>query len=251
MAELKGNSLWENLSPDRVTGPAGDYLSGIQTPAQKGVGQNGDIGQLTTNAGAVGDYVSQLVMGPKLGNATFVETGGMCKAPGGGIVPRWSYVNNRASGTDVMPANVASAIGGGTLDGIIPGMFGDLAALNPITILNGLVEPGIPDCEAYQCPVTDATGASETQETRFLTPSLEATAIKRTCKVVDSTDLEASEVAAVKARTEGFGNSFAFASVPPRAKPLKVEKTEDNSYLLGWGLAILLLGGVVVLGRPH
>lgn len=235
MAELKGNSLWGDIESgagnvaDRVTGPAGDYLSGIRTPASLGVGQNGDLGQLITNAGAVGTYVDQLVQGPKLGNATFVETGGMCKAPNGAVIPRWSYVNNRASGTDVLPRNVASAIGEGTLDGIIPGMFGDLAALNPLTLLNGLIEPGVPQCYAFRCPVTDAAGLTESQETRFVTPSLEATDIRRACTLVEGEEAKNLE-------SEGYANQFS------PARPARMVKTPESMVPQYLGLGAALVG---------
>ena len=173
-----GNSVWGEIQKvgndvaDRVMGPSADYYSQLQTPAQKGVGSDGDISQLVTNSFAVFDYVKQLTTGPKLGNAQFVQTAGLCKV-GDQTIPRWTLVNNRVSGTDVLPTKLKNAIGGGAFDGLIPGMIGDVAAMNPITLLNGLLLDGVPKCKAYSCPVTDPAGFDKGIEVRFITPELE------------------------------------------------------------------------------
>lgn len=252
MAELSKNGLWSDIQSgaenveDRLFGPSADYVSMIPTPAQQGVGQNGDIGQLVTNAKATFNYVGALTTGPLVGNAQFVETGGMCKTPGGAVVPRWSYVNNRSSGTDVMPQKIKDAIGGGVLDGIIPGMFGDIADLNPLTTMNGLYLDGVPPCEAITCPVTYADGTSKGMDTRFLTYGLEqnlnscVTADEKTAK-----DLEVSELAKIEEAKskEAFGGLFAPA--PFSYGPVRMVKSEDSTPYIGWGLAILILVGVL------
>lgn len=178
-----GNSLWDDLkkggdeAADKIMGPSADYYEQLQTPAQKGVGDNGDIGQLFTNGKAVFEYVQQLTTGPKLGNSQFVQTAGMCKVDKGGgqwvSVPRWTLVNNRVSGSDILPANLKNAIGGGAFDGLIPGMFGDIASMNPTTLLSGLTSPGTPQCRAYMCPVTTRGGVELPNEIRFIAPGLE------------------------------------------------------------------------------
>lgn len=179
-----GNSLWSdikeggNAAADTIMGPSADYTSMIATPAQKGVGDSGDIGQLFTNGNAVFDYVKQLTTGPRLGNAQFVQTAGLCKVKDTTTgkdesIPRWTLVNNRVSGMDVLPASLKSAIGGFEFDGLIPGMLGDVGALNPVTLLNGLTADGVPQCRAYNCPVTDRSGMSMPNEVRFITPELE------------------------------------------------------------------------------
>ena len=183
-SNLGNNSLWADIKQggedvaDKVMGPSADYTSMIATPAQKGVGDSGDIGQLFTNGNAVFDYVKQLTTGPRLGNSQFVQTAGLCKVKSietgkEETIPRWTLVNNRVSGTDVLPASLKNAIGGFEFDGLIPGMLGDVATLNPVTLLNGLTSDGVPSCRAYNCPVTDKFGTPRDNEVRFITPELE------------------------------------------------------------------------------
>ena len=59
------------------------------------------------------------------------------------------------------------------MDGIVPGIGGDLASMNPLKIMNGLVADGIPPCQAFTCPVVDTNGGINTSDTQFLTPQLE------------------------------------------------------------------------------
>jgi hypothetical protein len=253
MAELKKNGLWNDVQSgatnvaDRVLGPSADYISMIQVPAQKGVGQNGDIGQLMTNAAAVGDYIQQLITGPLQGNAQFVETGGMCKAPGGGIVPRWSYVNNRSSGSDVMPPKIQEAVGGGVLDGIIPGMFGDLANLNPLTLMNGLYLNGVPECEAIVCPVTTANGVPAGNDVKFMTYGLEENI--RPCVSADtaaSKTLEDAELAKLQDKEPFEG---VFAPAPFQYGPAHIIEKPDNTQQILLGLASVAL--VIIILRQY
>jgi hypothetical protein len=165
-----------NAGMDTVLGPSFDYLQTIQSPAQKGVSSDGSFDQVSTNIGAVSGYVNNLVVGPKVGNQLFRDTGGYCKAPGGSIVKRSTYINNYLGGDDaagILGPSFQRAVQGTGMDGIIPGIGGNLASMNPLKIMNGLVSDGIPPCEAYTCPVVDTNGGINTSDTQFLTPSLE------------------------------------------------------------------------------
>ena len=165
-----------NSGMDVVLGPSFDYLHTIQSPAQKGVSSDGSFDQVSTNIGAVRGYVGNLIEGPKVGSQFFRDTGGYCRAPGGGVVKRSTYVNNYLGGDDAAGILVPSfqrAVEGSGLDGIIPGMGGDLASMNPLKIMNGLVADGVPPCKAYTCPVVDTNGGINTSDTQFLTPQLE------------------------------------------------------------------------------
>ena len=253
MTALAGNSLWKDISQegssvmDRVLGPSFDYTDGIQTPAALGVGTSGDIGQVFTNAGAVVTYVEQLITGPLLGNTQFIETGGMCTAPGGGVVPRWSYVDNRLEGADILPNGLKNALGSDAdiFDGIIPGMFADIVALNPTTALSALILDGVPSCQAYACPVTDSTGNNPTTVSHFMTSELEQEMGQ--CQVAtNQADLEAQEVAAAAsaasaaaAVSESFGDQFG----PP--KPFKFGKQTDFTPYIYLGIAVA--GAIVLL----
>lgn len=165
-----------NAGMDTAMGPSFDYLQSIQSPAAKGVSSDGSFDQVSTNIGAVSSYVNTLIVGPKVGSQFFTDSGGYCKAPGGGIVKRSTYNNNYLGADDaagVLGPSFKNAVAGSGLDGIIPGMAGDLASMNPLKLMNGLVVDGIPPCKAFTCPVVDTNGGINTADTRFLTPQLE------------------------------------------------------------------------------
>jgi len=161
---------------DALLGPSFDYLSAIQSPAEKGVSSDGTLGQVFTNTKAIGGYVGNLLVGPKLGNQMFSDTGGTCKTPDGRIVPRWTWINNKLGFDDaagVLGPSFQRAVGGSGVDGVVPGMGGDIAAMNPLKIMNALVLDGSPPCELFTCPVTLQNGLDNGTETHYLTPSLE------------------------------------------------------------------------------
>jgi hypothetical protein len=185
-----------NSGLDAALGPSFDYLQTIRSPREMGVSSDGNIGQVFTNAGAIRSYVGNLITGPKVGNQFFRETGGTCRTPSGKEVSRYTYINNKLGGDDaagVLGPSFQRAVEGSGFDGIIPGAGGDIAAMNPLKIMNGLVLDGIPPCKAFRCPVTNIqTGVDNGTETRFLTPSLEFN--MRGCQEVAEEELPAREV---------------------------------------------------------
>lgn len=177
-----------NAVLDQALGPSYDYLQNVPSPATLNVGDQGTMSQVGTNANAIKTYVDSLITGPKSGNQFFKDTGGMCRTPGskddkgndkgdGPVVPRFTYTNNRMGMDDasaVLGDSFSKAVSGSGFDGIIPAMGGDIAALNPLKLMNGLVLDGVPPCVAYTCPVTDIqTGVYQGTQTRFISPSLE------------------------------------------------------------------------------
>jgi hypothetical protein len=177
-----------NAILDKALGPSFDYLQTIQSPSNLNVGDQGTLDQVGTNANAINTYVKNLITGPKSGNQFFKDTGGMCRTPGsrddkgndkgdGPVVPRFTYTNNRMGMDDaaaVLGPSFSKAVAGSGFDGIIPAMGGDIAAMNPLKLMNGLVLDGVPPCVAYTCPVTDIqSGVPQGDQTRFISPSLE------------------------------------------------------------------------------
>jgi hypothetical protein len=75
-----------NAALDKALGPSFDYLQTIRSPAEKGVSSDGNFDQVYTNARAIGEYNSNLIRGPKVGNQFFQSTGGKCRAPDGSVV---------------------------------------------------------------------------------------------------------------------------------------------------------------------
>jgi len=223
---------------DSVLGPSYDYLQTIQSPAQKGVSSDGNISQVFTNANAIRSYVGNLITGPKVGNQFFRETGGTCMTPGGKEVSRYTYINNKLGGDDaagVFGSSFQRAVEGSGFDGIIPGAGGDIAAMNPLKVMNGLVLDGVPPCKAFRCPVTNPiTGVDSGSETRFLTPALELN--MRGCTEVDSSELEQREANVAQENAKEVFTPY-FAN-----KPSHVWVNTDPTPVFFWGLAIVCLG---------
>ena len=221
-----------NSGMDAALGPSFDYLSTIRSPADQGVSSDGTFSQVFTNANAISGYVNSLLTGPKVGNQFFRDTGGKCRAPGGKVVNRWTWNNNKLGGDDVAGVfgeSFKRAVSGSGFDGIIPGAAGDIASMNPLKVMNALVLDGVPDCQAFQCPVTDElTGIDKGQEVHFITPSLEFNLTG--CNVVTDPALEAREP---------FMDSYR-----PLHEPRRLVNTDTGPYImLGAAVAALVLLG--------
>lgn len=185
MSDLGSNSLWSDIStgaPNAETdmmGPSYSYVDNIPGPSSLGIGSAGTFNQLGTNLSGVGTYVSTLIDGdPPLGNQFFVNTGGTCTAPDGSTQSRYNYINNKSSGSGLLPSGM-SELGSG-FNGLIPGVIGDIEGLNPMYMMSALMADSSPKCECYKCDVT--TGAAA----RFLTTSLSPDYSATSCTQVDA-----------------------------------------------------------------
>ena len=241
-----------NAGLDNVIGPSYDYLKNIQSPAAKGVSSAGTMDQVFTNTGAIAGYVNDLIAGPTggFGNQFFSDTGGKCKAPDGTIVHRWSWVNNKMIATDagaILGPSFQRAVEGNGIDGIVPGIGGDIAAINPLKIMNAMVLDGIPPCQAFTCPITDDAGANRDSQTRFLTPSLELN--MRGCKIATAAEAQKAlnadkarmkAVEAAAKRGEKFTPYFSDSYSP------NVLVDTDPTPAIVLGVAVALFLGYVV-----
>lgn len=185
MADLDKNPVWDKIknAPENAAtsllGPSYSYSDNIPGPSKLGVGSEGSFGQLYRNISAAGEYVKIMVNGdPPLGNSYFVNTGGSCTAPDGSVQPRYNYINNFPRGA--VPPSM-NDLGGLTsnLNGLIPGIVGDIEGLNPTYLFTSLTEEGTPACECYKCNVTSGNAYS------FLTPSLSPDFTTTDCSVVE------------------------------------------------------------------
>lgn len=240
---------------DQALGPSFDYLQTIQSPAAKGVGSEGSMDQVGKNASAIFGYVDNLIVGPKVGNQFFKDTGGMCQTPGGDVVPRFSYTNNKLGGDDaaaVLGPSFQKAVAGNGFDGIIPGAGGDLAAMNPLKIMNGLVLDGVPPCKAFTCPTTDIqTGVNQGDQTRFLSPQLEFNMAP--CRAATATEtsnlmalIKADKKASEKVKGKSSGERYANFQDNLYQAPVQIEYIDTTSAAtLAVALAIFL--GYVLL----
>ena len=164
-----------------IMGPSYSYANNIPGPSSLGVGGNGSFGQLFTNLGAIQKYVKVMINGdPPLGNAYYVNTGGSCTAPDGSSQSRMNYINNIPGDRGLLPASMGD-LGGiaSNMNGLIPGISGDIQGLNPVYLFTSLTEEANPSCDCYQCGVTSGNTYA------FLTPSLSPDFSERSCKKVD------------------------------------------------------------------
>ena len=139
------------------------------------------------------------------------------------------------------------------MNGIVPGIGGDIASMNPLKIMNAMVLDGIPPCEAFTCPVTYDDGTKNGTQTRFLSPSLELN--MRGCKVaagaerqqaldVDRARTKSEAVAAAAAKKgESFAPYFAGSYGP------SVLVSTDPTPTILLGVAVALFVGYAVLRR--
>lgn len=262
-----------NEALDKVLGPSYDYLKDIKSPAAKGVSSAGTMDQVFTNTGAITGYVNDLILGPTdrsggFGNQLFSDTGGKCRLPGtidpntkldnkdGEVVHRWTWINNKMGADDaagILGDSFKGAVGGSGMDGIVPGIGGDIAAMNPLKIMNALVLDGVPPCQAFTCPITDNNGVNIGTQTRFLSPSLELN--MRGCTLAGGAELkqaldvdrartkaEAKAAAESKAkRGEKFAPYFAGSYGP------NVLVSTDPTPTILLGVAVALFVGYVAL----
>ena len=176
MANSDQNPIWDQIesapsnAADSVMGPSYSSAENIQGPASLGVGSRGTISQLTTNTGAIFQYMKYMIAGPALGNQYFVNTGGSCMASDKSIQARYNYINNISSGADVLPESMKRDLGGvaSNFDGLIPGMLEDTENLNPIHLFTSLAADSTPTCECYTCPTSGG------DQSRFLNKDLTA-----------------------------------------------------------------------------
>lgn len=203
MSDLGSNSLWSDITSGAsnaetdLMGPSYSYSDNIPGPSSLGIGSAGTFDQLGTNLSGIGTYVSTMIDGdPPLGNQFFVNTGGTCIAPDGSSQSRYNYINNKPNAANLLPASM-SEIGSG-MNGLIPGVIGDIEGLNPMYMMKAIMADSSPKCECYQCDVT--TGASA----RFLTTSLSPDYDPSTCTQVDAS----------QCTSESFENQYSDSPLP-------------------------------------
>lgn len=259
-----------NAGLDKVLGPSYDYLKDIQSPAQKGVSSSGTMDQVFTNTGAIAGYVNDLIRGPNsgggFGNQMFSDTGGKCRLPGtidpktkldnkdGEIVHRSTWINNKMGATDaagILGDSFQSAVGDTGMNGIVPGIGGDIAAMNPLKIMNAMVLDGIPPCQAFTCPTTDDYGVNRGSQTRFLSPSLELN--MRGCTVAGGAELQQA-LDVDRARTKAEASAASPAKKGEKFAPYfagsygpNVLVSTDPTPTVLLGVAVALFVGYVAL----
>ena len=103
-----------------------------------------------------------------LGDKFFINTGGTCTdTVSGNTGERYIYINNVPDGS-IPFITSSSGMSFSSFEGLIPGVLGDLEALNPFLIMQAFLTGGVPPCQSVTLEVIDANNSSSSA-THFVT----------------------------------------------------------------------------------
>jgi hypothetical protein len=140
-----------------VIGPSYNYANHILDPITLKVSNNGTMEALWKDMGATAAYVDTLTFGERvtsglfgapeqspLGNKYFIKSGTCgddskeeCKGK-----DRYIYIDNVPNGKIPCLDQIGIKLPGTNFRGLVPGLLGDLAVINPIAIFNSLAGKG-------------------------------------------------------------------------------------------------------------
>jgi hypothetical protein len=148
------------------------YSTYILPPEKLGASPNPKA--LGNDVKALAAYVQVLVSGRSkaqkvspLGNKYFMDTGGKCKDEAGVEHTRYVYINNVPDGN--IPF-ISSAMGEtmSSFQGLVPGMLGNMAYINPAKIFNAFAPETT--CQKIKMPIRDISN-NTTEEERYVNDS--------------------------------------------------------------------------------
>jgi len=139
------------------------YHAQIKSPGELGISDAGNLEALGKDIQGMGAYVNVLVEGTckkgqpcasktggPMGNKYFFKTGGKCKEKGTEkLQDRYIYIDNVPSGK-IPLINAQTG-----LKGLIPGMIGNMAVINPQSLFNAITNSSIPECSAITLETID------------------------------------------------------------------------------------------------
>jgi hypothetical protein len=153
-----------NNSTDNSTDKSTDYpyYKYIKSPEQMGMSDKGSLVQMGKDIKGLISYTELLVTGKStasktgqpLGNKFFKNTGGKCKDGSGKEQDRYIYINNIPDGS--IPF-ISSGMGVklDSFKGLMPGVIGNISALNPAALLNAFVAGTTPSCKQITMQTVD------------------------------------------------------------------------------------------------
>ena len=161
---------------EKLLGPDYPYYKNIKTPKEIGMSSKGSLTALGNDINGLIQYVELLVSGNSkasatgkpLGNKFFLQTGAKCvDATTKEQQDRYIYINNVPIGN--VPF-ISSGMGVNFSDfkGMIPGMMGNLNALNPFAIMQAFMSGTTPDCQEITMQ-TIGVNNNKSSETHFVT----------------------------------------------------------------------------------
>ena len=153
-----------------------DYSSMIKPPSELGMSSEGSIGALSRDIDGLIAYTEVLVSGKSkasrtgnaLGNKYFLNTGAECSAKDTKQqTERYIYINNIPTGNIPL---ISSAMGVNFKDfkGLIPGITGNLGALNPFALVSAFSAGSNPECQKITMETIDVKN-NKSKETHYVT----------------------------------------------------------------------------------
>jgi hypothetical protein len=146
------------------------YYKYIKSPEQMGMSDKGTLAQMGKDINGLIAYTEVLVSGKSkasatgqpLGNKFFKNTGGKCKDSTGAEQDRYIYINNVPDGS--IPF-ISSGMGIKFTEfrGLIPGVIGNIAALNPAALLNAFAAGTTPACKKITMQTIDNNNAKSVE----------------------------------------------------------------------------------------
>lgn len=152
-------------------GPDYAYYKFINSPAALGMSGDGSMTALRKNVEGISDYVQLLISGrgkgsktgQPLGDKFFLKTGGQCKDyKTGRNVQRNMYINNVPDGNIPLLSEV-SGMRFTEFEGLIPGIFSNLDALNPLQLFSAFMEGEYPACAEVKLETIDTNNKRSTK----------------------------------------------------------------------------------------
>lgn len=161
---------------EKLLGPDYPYYKNIKTPKEIGMSSKGSLTALGNDINGLIQYVELLVSGNSkasatgkpLGNKFFLQTGAKCvDTTTKEQQDRYIYINNVPIGNVPL---ISSGMGVNFSDfkGMIPGMMGNLNALNPFAIMQAFMSGTTPDCQEITMQTIDVNN-NKSSETHFVT----------------------------------------------------------------------------------
>ena len=156
--------------------PSYNYTDEIKSPAELGMSGKGELSVLGKDIGGLIAYTELLVQGGgnaskidgPLGDKFFLKTGAQCTDnKTGNKVTRSIFINNIPDGE--IPF-ISSGVGVNftEFEGLIPGLLGNLAGINPLAIFSAFTTGTNPKCQAITLETRNVKNVTS-NETAFLT----------------------------------------------------------------------------------
>ena len=161
---------------EKLLGPDYPYYKNIKTPQEIGMSSKGSLTALGKDIDGLIQYVELLVSGNSkasatgkpLGNKFFLQTGAKCvDTKTKEQMDRYIYINNFPVG-NIPFISSGMGVNFSEFKGMIPGMMGNLNALNPFSIMQAFMSGTTPDCQEITMETIDINN-NKSSETHFVT----------------------------------------------------------------------------------